>query len=343
LDRAAILETSGTESKSQIRLRFRLANWRDKSSGLDFAPLQLVSQNFKIRFLRWLDEFEALRRARDADAIVLSDRDAFLAVERDESGLGVAGKSDFDAGKILDDDGAIAQCVRANRGDDESLNGGMKNRPAGGKRVGGRAGGSGDDQAVGAVTADEITVDVEFEFDHAGERTFVDDGVVEDVLLVDGRAIAKELDQEHDAFADGRTTGQGFFESRIEFVNGETGEKAEAAHVDGENRDTPRGSDTRGGEKRAVTAEDEKEVGLASDLVAGKPVSGSGEGAGGFFIVDDAQAVLGKPFEKRRDDDGEIRAARARDDADSFEERSGRHDYLGFYFRCPLPAWRKYS
>lgn len=72
-------------------------------------------------------------RARDADAIMLSDRDALLAVERDESGFRIAGKLDFDAGKIADDDGTIAQCVRANRGDDESLDGGMKNRPASGK------------------------------------------------------------------------------------------------------------------------------------------------------------------------------------------------------------------
>jgi hypothetical protein len=202
----------------------------------------------------------------------------------------------------------------------------MKNRPAGGKRIGGRSSGSGDDQAVGAVAADEITVDVEFEFYHAGERTFVDDGVVEDVLLIDGRAIAQELDLEHDAFADGRTAGQGFFESGIEFVDGETGQKAETAHVDGENRDTARSGDTCGSEERAVTAEDEKKVGLGSDLVAGKCAGGSREGAGGFFIVDDVQAALGEPFEKSRDDDGEVRTARARDDADSFEKRSGRHD-----------------
>ncbi len=48
---------------------------------------------------------------------------------------------------------------------------GKNDRAAGGERIGGGAGGRGDDQAVGLVGADELLVHVGVEIDHAGDAS----------------------------------------------------------------------------------------------------------------------------------------------------------------------------
>jgi hypothetical protein len=260
-----------------------------------------------------------LRGAGDANGVVFLERDAGLAVESEEDGFGGAGEFDFDERGVANDDGAIGEGVRADGGDDEGFDGGMNDGTAGGEGVSGGAGGRGDDEAVGAIANDEVVVDGEFEFDHPGERGFVDDGVVEDVLAVDDLIGAEKLDLEHGANGFGGAAGERFFESGIEFVDGEAGKKAEAAHVDGEDGEAARSGEACGSEKGAVATEDEEEIGLGGDLFAGERVGGSGEGAGGFFVEEDAEVASFEPAEKRGDDDREIGAARARDDADGME------------------------
>ena len=111
----------------------------------------------------------------------------------------------------------------------------MNKWAAGGKRIGSGASGRGDDKTVGAIAAHEIGVDGEANFDHAGEGAFVDNDFVEDALIVKRFAVANHRRVEHDAFAGGEMAGEGFFERRVEFLQRETGEEAEAAEVDGQN------------------------------------------------------------------------------------------------------------
>ena len=219
----------------------------------------------------------------------------------------------------------------------------MNDRAAGGKGIGGRTCRSGENEAIGAVAADEIAVDGEFEFDHAGEGAFVDDGVVENVLAVDGGARADEFDLEHDALAHGRAAGEGFLEGGVEFLDGEASKETQAAHVDGENGNAARGSNARRGEESAIPAEDKENFRLIGKFIAGERLGGFGESGGGFLVKNYAQTACFKPLKEVWDDGGKIGAARSRDDADRIEKRSGRHDCLGFYFRTPLRAWRKYS
>src|SRR5579864_7561910 len=61
----------------------------------------------------------------------------------------------------------------------------MHNRPARGKRIGGGARGRGHDQAIGAVTANKIGVDGEFEIDHACQLAFVDHRLIGHDLAFD--------------------------------------------------------------------------------------------------------------------------------------------------------------
>lgn len=268
--------------------------------------------------------------AGDADGVVFLEGDAGLAVESEENGFGGAGEFDFDDGGVADDDGAVGESVRTDGRDDEGFDGGMDDGAAGGERVSGGTGGGGDDEAVGAVADDEVVIDGEFEFDHAGESGFVDYGVVEDVLRVEDLAGAEKFDLEHSADGFGGAAGESFLKGGVEFVNGEAGEKAEAAHVDGEDGETARSGEARGGEESAVTAEDEEQVGLGGDLFAGKRVGWRRKGGGGFLVVEDAEVAGLEPTEERGNDDGEIGAAGARDDADGLDGRcgwrwSGRH------------------
>ena len=55
---------------------------------------------------------------------------------------------------------------------------------AAGERVGGRAGGGGDDQAVGPLPVDETVVDGQIEFDHLGRGAGVHHHIVESVGMV---------------------------------------------------------------------------------------------------------------------------------------------------------------
>jgi len=268
---------------------------QDKPVLLGFAPFEFVAEDIEVGFFGGLDQVEALRGASDADGVVFLEGDAGLAVESEEDGFGGAGEFDFDERGIADDDGAIGEGVRADGRDDERLDSGMNDGAAGGEGVGGGAGGSGDDEAVSAIANDEVVIDRKFEFDHASEGGFVDDGVVENVLRVDDLASAKELDLKHGADGFGGAASESFFESGIEFVDGEAGEKAEAAHVDGEDGEAARSGEASGGEKRAVATEDEEEVGLGSDLFARKGIRGSRESGGGFFVEEDAEMARFEP------------------------------------------------
>src|SRR5579859_106372 len=116
----------------------------------------------------------------------------------------------------------------------------MDDGPAGGKGISRGAGGSRDDEAIGAITTDKIGVDSEANFDHAGERAFIDDHLVEDTLIINRFAIADQGGVEHHAFASSKVARKCFFERGVKLLQHETGEKTEAAQIYGQNRDATR-------------------------------------------------------------------------------------------------------
>src|SRR6267154_1434220 len=163
----------------------------------------------------------------------------------------------FDRAGIAHDYRAVRESVRADGRNNPGLDGGMHDGAASGERIRGGTGGSGDDQAVSAIAADEIRVNRELQIDHAGEGALVDYRFVHDNLVFDDFGVAMQFDVEHHALAAGKTAGEDLFERGIHFFNCEAGEKAEAAHVDGEDGNAERRRDAGGGEEGAVATEDE--------------------------------------------------------------------------------------
>src|SRR5690242_2498293 len=108
---------------------------------------------------------------------------------------------------ISDDDGAVGEGVGTNGGNDVGFDGGMNDGTAGGKGVGGGASGSGENESIGTIAADEVIVNKQLEFNHTSESAFVDNGVVEDVLKIDEGLGAQEFHLQHDAFAHGGASG----------------------------------------------------------------------------------------------------------------------------------------
>ena len=143
----------------------------------------------------------------------------------------------------------------------------MQDRPAGGEVVGGRAGGRGDDDAVGAEGRDEEPVHRDVHLDDARGAGLGDDHVVEDVgrdvgaaLPVDDRAqeppllvLVAPLDDP--------------LEGGVELGEGDLGEEAEAAEVHPEDRDGLVEEAARR-EEGAVAAEHDERVGEAGHLPA---------------------------------------------------------------------------
>src|SRR5579872_3747689 len=143
------------------------------------------------------------------------------------------------------------------------------------------------------------------------------------------------LDLEHDALTHRRPARESFLEGGVEFFDGETGEEAETAHVDRENGDAARGGYARGCKQRAVAAQDDEDLSLVGEFLAGECFGRVGKRRGGLFVVDDAEAASLQPLKELRNDGGKIQSARAGDDPDGFEDGSRLHIGLRFYFRSP--------
>src|ERR1700745_3751330 len=121
----------------------------------------------------------------------------------------------------------------------------MHDGPTGGKGVGSRTGWAGHDQAVGAIAADKFAVNSELKLNHAGERALVDHDFVQYALSIDHFAGAFELRANHDPLAERKAAFESVVEGGMQLFQREAGQKAEAAHIDGED-----GNSTRGGEAR---------------------------------------------------------------------------------------------
>jgi len=103
------------------------------------------------------------------------------------------------------------------------------------------------------------------------------------------------------------------------------------------------GSHASGGQKGAVTSQNEQEVRFAGEFLASPGGCRLIHRATGFLVEERANATRFKPLKKRRYDGRKLLAARARDDADGFQSGLAWHVRLRFYSMVFLRAWRKYS
>ena len=160
---------------------------------------------------------------------------------------------------------AIGRCVSACGATGTSANAGTcgcEDRAAGRQRVGGRAGGRGDDDAVGAHRVDEAAVDLDRAFDHPAERAAVDDDVVQRQRVLRAMPSARSTvgGEQRAALLDVAAV-----EHRAERVlhagERDVGEEAEPALVDADQRHVERRQLARDRQHRAVAAEHDGEVG----------------------------------------------------------------------------------
>ena len=101
---------------------------------------------------------------------------------QDGGGLG-ADDLDVNRGRQRQDQGAIGQRVRANRGEGKDIGRREYDGAAGGQRISGGAGGRADDQAVAAVARERVAINADIQFDEAGSNAAADDDVVESGLV----------------------------------------------------------------------------------------------------------------------------------------------------------------
>src|SRR5207249_4169833 len=137
------------------------------------------------------------------------------------------------------------EAVRANRGDAERLDAGVKDRPAGRYVVRGGAAGGGDDDTVADEPDPALAVGAYLQLDHVKRRAGGDDRVVQRrgapagagddlprVRKVAGVGRADHERLEDQARADRKRAGDEGVEVVAEAFGGETGEETEAPEVD---------------------------------------------------------------------------------------------------------------
>ena len=112
-------------------------------------------------------------------ALARRERGPGLTIERDQQVVGPAGhRLDHDPVGGGNDQRPDRQGVGRDRGDDDGLHAGHDDGAAGAQAVGGRAGGRGDDDAVGAVGADVLALDEDVDPDDPGDAALVHGDVV---------------------------------------------------------------------------------------------------------------------------------------------------------------------
>ena len=133
--------------------------------------------------------------------------------------------------------------------------------------VGGRAGGAGDDEAVGALAVDEFAVDGDLQIDQPAGTALADDHVVEGGRLEHALAVAADLAVQQDALFGDVLAGEDLVHRPVHVRHRDVGEKAQPALVDADQRRARRGERARDGEHGAVAAQHRDHVGFLGQFV----------------------------------------------------------------------------
>ena len=138
-------------------------------------------------------------------------------------------------------------------------------------------------------------------------------------MLAHRRAVPDDARHEHQALFDDHPPVQRGLERRQHLVERRGREEAEAAEVHAENRHAEIADGARHREQRAVTAEDDQEIGEARQLrlVGGRGTDG-GNDSGGFFLERHVETALGQPVDETGDDLRRPRGVGLRNDPDPF-------------------------
>ena len=211
----------------------------------------------------------SLRRTRltvcwsaTANLIAESSVDGLLPVDGEQRLVGNALDADGERGVAAHHDGPQRKQMRTDGRDHQRVHVGGENGAVGGQRVGGGAGGRGDDHAVGAEAGDQLAFKFDGEVAHARDVALGDDGVVERVIGGVRRGAAPQLGAQHGAAVELVAALAPAVQGSVEVGEPHLGEEAEIAEVGAEDGRAGGGKGACGGQERAVAAEHDDQLGL---------------------------------------------------------------------------------
>src|SRR5437016_10994710 len=111
----------------------------------------------------------------------------------------------------------------------------------------------------------------------------------------------------------------------MELFQSEASKKTQAAHVDGEDWNSARSGKARSGQHGAVTPEHEEKLRCVCHALTRQTFRTVRQAVGRLFVNESLNAAGLEPFQQWRNNDDEIRAARARNDAYGLKRLSGGH------------------
>ena len=141
----------------------------------------------------------------------------------------------------------------------------MQQRAAGRQRVGRGAGWRGDDQSVGALVGHKTAIDFDPQFDHARSGPPVDHHIVHRGGAEDAAAVANHLGLHHPAPVFVIFAAQHGLERRLEILEGDVGDEAQAALVDADQRHTELGQLPSYAQHGAVAPDHQCQVAMRTD------------------------------------------------------------------------------
>ena len=160
----------------------------------------------------------------------------------------------------------------------------MDDRAAGRQGVGRRSGRRGDDQTVGLVGRDVLTVDGQPQVDDARQGALGDHHVVEDRLARESAPLAHQRHLQRHAAIDAVASLKHLVQDRVDLVQPGFGEEPEAAQVDSQDRPRPRGEGARHRQQRAVAAHDDVQIRRTAGAAEQAAVLAAAEGRGGVRV-----------------------------------------------------------
>ena len=213
--------------------------------------------------------------------------------------------------------------MRADRGQDHRVHRRKQDRAAGRQRIGRRARGRRDDQAIGPICGRVTPLDRHGEVDDATHRRLHDGHVVEGTVFPEALTLPEDANRQQHPLADGHAASQQRLEGREHLVERRRGQEAETTQVHAEQRYAEVADGAGHREKRPVATEHDDEVDLRRQLL----LAGRGDGhvrqeARGLLLDHRAQPAGGEPGQQPVDHRFGLDAAGLGDDADARHARA---------------------
>jgi hypothetical protein len=269
------------------------------------APAELGAEDAVVVVPARMQQADACPAALDDDRHVAGERQVELAVAGQAHHFRVhVAQAQLDAAAAGDHQRPVAEGVRADRHEQQRVQARMDQGAAAGQRIGGGAGGSRDDQAVGALGVDEAAVDVGLELDHPHRVPFVDDHIVQRAGHV---RTAVEAGVEQGPGIGVVMALQDLVEAVLDVVRRDVDEKTQPAEVDADQGQIEIGHFPGRVQQGAVAADDDDQVAAPPEAVEVHAGAGVARQARRVLLEVRCQAARLQVCDQQRQGGGHLR------------------------------------